>query len=226
MHTPMGQCGRRRGHSSQLSVVVPAMSGSRASGSRDDRPKADDSGQQPADAHVAAGQPDAGEEKPKAGRFGEDTDVGRRGQDGPRARRDAVDRGDHRLRNLAKVADACAGHPRELVDIACAPLDQLADDLVDIAAGTEAAPLASEDQYADVLATSQRVGEVADVRVDLKRKGVEPIRPREGERRDAVTLVVLEVLPTLHVGRTATASISISASGSKSEVTSINVDAG
>src|SRR3989454_2770127 len=140
----------------------------------------------------------------------------------------AVDRRDHRLRHLAQVAHASARHPGELVDVARAHLQQLADDLVNVPAGAEPAAATADHEHSHVLvlAPPQRIGQVADVRVNLKGQGIESLGPREGEGRDAVSLLVVEVFPAFHRWRTATASISISASGSTSERTSISVDAG
>jgi len=96
--------------------------------------KADDARQQPTDAHVATGDPDAREEEAEARRFGEDADVGGGGDDRSRPGGDAVDGGDHRLWDLAQVAHTCACHASELVHAAGIHLEQLGDDLVDVAA--------------------------------------------------------------------------------------------
>src|SRR6266704_2622064 len=68
--------------------------------------EADDPRQQPADTHIAARESDAGEEKTEARGCGENPDIGRSRDHRPSARRDPVDRGDYRLRNLPKVANA------------------------------------------------------------------------------------------------------------------------
>src|SRR4029077_61151 len=171
--------------------------------------------------------PDAGEKKTKASRFGQDPDVGRRREDGAGPCCNSVHRGNHGLGYLAQVAYACPCHPGKLEHPARVHLEQLGDDPVDVAARTETAAPSADDEHANVAtAPAQRIGEVADVRVYVEGQRVEALRPREGDRRDAVAFVVVEVLPSFHVGHTATASISTSASGWNSELTSTSVVAG
>ena len=188
--------------------------------------QANDPREQPADPHVSAREPDAREQKPKARRFRQHADVGRGRQDSTGAGGDAVDRCDHRLRHFAQIAHTGAGRPGEFEDVPCPHLEQLGDDLVDIPARTETATLAADDEHADVLALAQRIGQVTDIGVNVKGQGVEPLWTRERNGGDPLSLFVIEVVPPLHFGRTATASISINAAGSTRERTSISVDAG
>src|SRR5437773_8548139 len=159
-------------------------------------------------------------------RFGQDAYVGRGSQDCARAGGYPIDRGDHRLRHLAQVAHAGAGHAGELVDVARSALQQLGNDLVDVPARTKPAAPTAQDEHLDVIAMAKRIREVADIRVDLERQSIEALGSGEGEGRDPVLLLVVEVLPMPQGRRTATASISTSASGSNRERTSISVDAG
>jgi len=184
-------------------------------------------GNSPADTHVSTRDPHAREQKTKARRLGQDPQVRRGSEDRACAGSDSVDRRDHGLRDFAKVAHACAGHAREVIDLAGAHLYQPADDLVDVPSRTKTAALSPDHQHADLLASiSQRLRQIADVRIDLERQGVQPVRPRERDRRDTIALLVVEVLPGLQGRRIATASISTSASGSKRERTSTSVVAG
>src|SRR5207249_4295340 len=139
----------------------------------------------------------------------------------------SVDRGDHRLRHLAKIAHAFAGHARELVHVACRSFQELGNDLVDIPSRAESAALAPDHEHPDLFGTSSKLAcEVADIGVDVEGQRVEPLGPRKGECRDTVGLVIVEMRPPTHRCRTATASTSTIAAGSNRELTSTSVDAG
>ena len=81
-----------------------------------------------------------------------EAEVGGEGEHRPGAGGHPVDRGDHRQRALAQRLDDRAGHARELEQPGGVELLQLADDLLDVAAGAEAAALAGEDEHARVAA--------------------------------------------------------------------------
>ena len=87
----------------------------------------------------------------------------------PGAGGDALDAGDDRDRALAHRLDHVAGHLGEADQLARVHLDQLADDLVDVAAAAEALALAADDQDVDVVAVGQLVQQVAQVGVATRR---------------------------------------------------------
>ena len=106
---------------------------------------------------------------------------------------DAVDGGDHGHRQLAQRLDDRAGHPRELAQLGGLALDQLADDLLDVAAGAEAAALAGDHQHPRVAAVGQLGEQVAQVRVGLERQRVELVGSVQRDRGDAVAHIEIEV---------------------------------
>ena len=74
---------------------------------------ADDARQDRAGAHVAAGEPDAGEQERGLGFRRGEADVGGHGDDGAGADRDAVDGRDDRLAAIEHRLDEIAGHAGE-----------------------------------------------------------------------------------------------------------------
>ena len=101
-------------------------------------PEPDHARQEVRRAHVGARQPDLREEERELRRVGHDAEVGGERDDGTRARRDAVDRRDHRPVEPTDVLDHLARQPRELEDVARVALEERADDGVDVAARAEA----------------------------------------------------------------------------------------
>ena len=93
---------------------------------------------------------DLREDEAEARALGGDAQVARGRDDGARADRDAVDRRDDRPAQLADALDERARHARELEQAARVPGEELADDVLDVAAGAEAAPLAGEHDGARV----------------------------------------------------------------------------
>src|SRR5262249_38162746 len=78
---------------------------------------------------------------------------------------------------------------------------QLADDLLDVATGAEAAALAGDHQHADVAAVGQLGDQVAQVGVALEGQRVQLLRAVEGDGGDAVLHLEVEVLPLLRERR-------------------------
>ena len=75
--------------------------------------------------------------------------------------------------------------------------DQLADDLVDVAAAAEALALAADHQHPDVAAVRQLGEQVAQVGVALEGQRVQLLGPVQGHRGDAVGDREVEVLPVV-----------------------------
>ena len=71
-------------------------------------------------------------------------------------------------------------------------LQQLADDRLDIAARTEATPLAGDNDRFHLVAIRQRREQVAQLGVDLEGQRIQPIRPGERDRRDPAVFAVAE----------------------------------
>ncbi len=111
------------------------------------------------------------------------------------AGRDPVDGRDHRQRALAQGLHHRAGHPGELEQLRGRHLLQLADDLLDVAAGAEPAALPGEHDHLRVAAVRQLGQEVAQVGVDVEGERVQLVRPGERDRRDPVVDGEVEVLP-------------------------------
>ena len=86
-----------------------------------------------------------------------------------RARRRAIEGGDDRLVEQPHVRDDRARHPRELEVRLHIPLQQLADDLMHIAAGAEAVAAAGEDEHLHRIVVTQRFEQIAELRVDRRR---------------------------------------------------------
>lgn len=114
---------------------------------------------------------------------------------GSRAGGDAVDGGDDRDRTLAYPLDHRPGHSCELEQPLRIHLEELADDLVDVATGTEAAPTAGDDEDPHVVSMRQLSEQVAEVGIDVERECVQPLRTVEGHSGDAVGNVEHEVPP-------------------------------
>ena len=112
-----------------------------------------------------------------------------------RSRRDAVDGSDDRQRRVTHRLDDRAAHPGEVEQLARAHPLQLADDLLDVTAGAEAAAFSGEDEDARVAAVRQLAEQVAEVGVDVEGERVQLVGARERDRRDAVLEREVEVLP-------------------------------
>ena len=127
----------------------------------------------------APARPDAREQERELRRAREQPEVAREREHRAGAGRDAVDRGDDRQRAVAHRLDDRAAHARELEQLAGGQPLQLADDLLDVAAGAEAAALAGEDEHARVAAVRQLAEQVAQVGVDVEGERVQLVGPRE-----------------------------------------------
>ncbi len=135
--------------------------------------EADDPGQQIGGAHVAAGEADPGEEEGEAGRGVGDAEVRRQGQHGPGPGGHPVDRGDDGEGALPQGADDLSGHPVEVEEPRGVHGQGGADDLVDVPAGAEAAPLPREDESADRAFPGELGEEVAQIGVGAEGERVE-----------------------------------------------------
>ena len=109
--------------------------------------------------------------------------------------RDAVHRADDRDGALPHRPDDVAGHLGEPHQVARLHFDQLADDLVDVAAAAEPASFAADHQHADAGVMWQFSEQVAEVGVALEGQRVQLVRPVQRDGRDAVADGEPEVLP-------------------------------
>ncbi|BFO16291.1 hypothetical protein SHKM778_26790 [Streptomyces sp. KM77-8] len=157
--------------------------------------EADHAGQQIRRAHVAAGEADPGEEEGEAGAGVGDPEVGGQGEDRAGARRHPVDRGDHGERALPYRPHHLAGHPVEVEKPGRVHGEGRADDLVDVAAGAEAAPLAGQHQGAYGPLAGQLGKEIAQVGVGAEGERVELVGAGEGDGGDAVGHIEAHMLP-------------------------------
>lgn len=138
-----------------------------------------DPGQQPRRAHVAAGQAHADERGAQPGPFGEHPQVRGQGQREPRAGRHSVDRGDHRLRQVAQRRD----HPRLPVQQRHQGRRLQRGDpahLVDVVPGGEGLPLPRQDEDPGRAVLAERGAQVAEGTEDLLGQGVPAVRTVHG----------------------------------------------
>jgi hypothetical protein len=147
--------------------------------------------------HVTAGEPDLGEEEGEPRLRRADPEVGGDRDHAAGAGRDPLDAGDDRDRALAHRPDHVTGHLGEAHQAGGVHLDQLADDLVDVAAAAEALALATDHEHPGVAAVRQLGQEVAEVGVALEGERVQLLGPVEGHRGDPVGDGEVEVLPLL-----------------------------
>ncbi len=145
---------------------------------------ADDARQQRAGAHVAAGEPDSHEQERGLAARRAEPQIARQREHGARARADAVDGSDDRLRARAHRLDQVAGHSREgeqpgIVASSC----RGADDVVHVAAGAEIAAGAGDDDRLDVVAYDESAEEVAQLRVRVEGQRILALGPVERDRR-------------------------------------------
>ena len=101
--------------------------------------------QQPAHGRVTAGDADPREEELEPGALGEQAQVTGHRQHGTGPGGEAVDGGNHRLRQPAQVADAGAGDLGEVVDVPRVGLAEAGQDELGVAARAEARARAAED---------------------------------------------------------------------------------
>lgn len=143
--------------------------------------ESDDPGQQVGGAHVAAGEADPGEEEREArGRVG-DTEVRGQRENRSGTRRHAVHRRDHREGALPYGPHDLPGHPVEVDQLGGVHGEGGADDLVDIAAGAEAAALSGQHQRPYGSLPGQLGEQVAQVGVGAEGEGVEFLGTGEGD---------------------------------------------
>ena len=114
-----------------------------------------------------------------------DPEVGGQGEDRAGARGDPVHGGDHGEGALAEGADDLPGHPVEVEELGGVHGEGGADDLVDVAAGAEAAALAGQDQGAHGPLAGQLGEQVAQVGVGAEGERVELLGAGEGDGGDA-----------------------------------------
>lgn len=162
--------------------------------------EADDAGQEVGGAHVAAGEADAGEEEGEAGRGVGHPEVGGEGEDRAGARRHAVHGGDHREGALAYGPDDLPGHPVEVEQLGGVHGEGGADDLVDVAAGAEAAAVAGQYQGPYGLLPGEFGEQVAQVGVGAEGEGVELLGAGEGDGGHTVGDLAPQMPPVGGVG--------------------------
>src|SRR5690606_9228209 len=137
------------------------------------------------------------EQEVETGGAGEHAEVGGQGDDRPGPGGDPVHGGDHRDRRLADALDDVAGHAGEVEQGPGVHLQQLADDVVDVASRAEPPALAGDDEDGDVVPMRQLGEEVPQVGVHVEGEGVETVGPVEGHGGDAVGDAEVEVVPRL-----------------------------
>jgi len=143
--------------------------------------ESDHPGQQIGGAHVTAGEADPGEEEREArGRVG-DAEVGGQREHRAGARRHPVHRRDHRERALPYGPHDLPGHPVEVEQLGGVHGEGRVDDLVDVTAGAEAAPLAGQHQRPYRSLPGQLGEQVAQVGVGAEGEGVEFLGAGEGD---------------------------------------------
>src|SRR5581483_6544673 len=121
--------------------------------------------------------------------------------------------------------DQCSGAPRELEKARHVAVEELRDDVLRVAARTESAALAGEDDRSHFVFAIDLLERFAKLVVDLERQRVQLVGTIQREGEDAVLQLRLERFRTHH-GRTAIASISTSAPGSSNPATFTRLIAG
>ena len=176
-----------------------------------------------------------------------DAHVAREGDDGPRPHGHALHGGHHGLAQPAQAADEGAGGAGEGEETLGVPGEELGDDVVLVAAGAEGAPLASEDHGPHLVVALQAVEVTPQLLVDGEGEAVQALGAREGEGRDAAreggakprgggeahrpaspgaASVASAAAPVASYGRSASASISTIAPGSRRPATFTRLMAG
>ena len=128
------------------------------------------------------------------GRGCQQSDVAPDREHRPRAAADAVHRGDNRLAQRAQIRHHGPRHPCECQQSGRVAREELADDLLHVAAGAEAAPRSCDHHDARALARFERRDEVAQLGVGLEGERVQLLRAVERDRADAVRLGEPEML--------------------------------
>src|SRR6185295_5388958 len=128
----------------------------------------------------------------------------------------------------ADVPDQNAGHVGELAEAQRVPLEQRADDVLDVPAGAEGAARSGEHDRARRFLRVQRVEGVAKLLVDLEGERVQPVGTVQRDRGDAGRGVQLVEEGARRDGHpsTAVASISTTAPRSTSPLTATSDTAG
>ena len=155
-------------------------------------PLADDSRQDRAGAHVAAGQADSREQKRGLGARRAEAQVGSHGEDRAGAGANAIHRRDDGLRAGAHGLHQVAGHAREVQQARGVHAGQRADDLVYVAAGAEIAAGAGDDDGADVVRVAKRAEQVAQLGVGVEGQRVLALRPVQRDGADAALAAATE----------------------------------
>src|SRR5437763_10794480 len=129
---------------------------------------ADDARQDRAGAHVAAGQPDAVEEKRHLGRRRSNAQIAGHREDSTGARAHPLDGGDDRLRAGAHRLDHLAGHAGELQELFHLHLGERLDDLEHVAAGTEIPARSGDDECLYLIVLCRRAKQLAELGVAVE----------------------------------------------------------
>ena len=124
---------------------------------------------QRAGAHVGACQAHAGEQEGGFGRRAAKAQVARQRHHRSRARANAVNRADDRLRAVAHAADQVAGHAGELQHLGHRHLGQWPDDFMHVTTTAKVAASAGDDDHFHVAGELQRVEQIAQLCVGVKR---------------------------------------------------------
>ncbi|CAM5239472.1 hypothetical protein SGLAM104S_02482 [Streptomyces glaucescens] len=157
--------------------------------------EADDPRQQVGRAHVAAGQADAGEEEGEAGGGVATRKSAARASTAPAPAATPCTAAITGNGHSRTARTTWAGHPVEVEEPGGVQGEGGADDLVDVAAGAEAAPLAREHQGAHGPFPGQFGEQVPQVGVGAEGERVELVGAGEGDGGDAVGEVDAQMPP-------------------------------
>ena len=157
-------------------------------------PLTDHPRQQSAGTHVAAGQADPREKEGRLGRRCGKPQVRRQGDHGPRTDANSLDGRNDRTPAADDRLDQIAGHARKGQQALHIHLDQRADDLVHVAAGTEVPAVGGEDHGVHILGINEIAEGIAQLRVTLERQRILTLGPHEAQDGNATLHTPLEVL--------------------------------
>jgi hypothetical protein len=154
----------------------------------------DDPREHRARTHVAAGEPDAGEEERHLRARGPEPQVRSHGDGRSRSDADAVDGGDDRLLAAPDREDEISGHAGESEEALHVHRDQGTDNLVDVAPRAEVLARAGNDHGIDIFGLAKVAERIAELGVGVEGEGILLVRPVEGHDRDRSFDLPSEVL--------------------------------
>src|SRR5665213_827885 len=153
----------------------------------------DDSRQDGAGAHIAAGEPDAREQECRACLGCAQSKIRRHGEDGAGAGANPVCRRYYGLRTGAHGFDEVAGHARESAQSRAVKPRQRADDFVHVAARAEVAAGAADDDRANFLHRHQCAEEITQLSIGLEGERILALRAIQRDEADTFLVAPLEM---------------------------------